>query len=351
MKPLLVAFCLLCALSPVQAASWQIDKALVRAVEAGDLAQVRKLIAQGADVNAVNDYGQTALARAARRGNYDAVKLLLDGGANANSASRGGGPLVVAAGGDYGDKSVALCRLLLARGADPNGQPDRTPLVAALGGLAGERQKLLHPPGPAGRPEAVQAMLKKSTETMLAILRLLIRSGADVNHEYRLGHLNDGTTPLGAAARAGSVEAMTLLLASGARDSPDYELGMAASSGSAPAVAFLLSRGANPNAWRSAFSHNTALLEAAEADAPDCIRLLVNAGADVNAQGGQGYTALTREMSRLKPSVAVVKLLLAHGADPNLATEDGTTPLHLAEEAKEPGLITWLKSAGARESP
>ncbi len=349
MRRLLVALWLLCVLPPAQAGPWETNRALVSAVDAGSLAQIRRLIAQGADVNAVNDFGEPALERAVQAGNSDAARLLLARGADVNRGSRRGTPLVVAAEGDHGDKSIALCRLLLAHGADPNADTHRVPLVAALGALGWCSRMTLHPLGPAGRPEVVQAMIQKRTRTALAILRLLIGSGADVNHKDNMGHLNDRTTPLGAAARAGSVEAMRLLLASGARDYPGYELGEAAASGSAPAVAFLLSRGANPNGWRSAFSHNTALLNAVEADAPDCIRLLVNAGADVNAQGGQGYTALTHEMSRLKPSVAAVKLLLAHGADPNLATEDGTTPLHLAEEAKEPELITLLKSAGAKK--
>jgi len=349
MRSLLVALCLLYTLSPARAASWETNKALVRAVEVGSLAQVRRLIAQGADVNACNDYGQTALERAARWGNYDAVRLLLDAGADVHHAGRGGGPLLVAVGGGYGDKSIAICRLLLARGADPNGLPNHTPLVSALDGLAGEQRGGLHPPGPIGRPEVVRAMLQKRTGTTLSILRMLIRGGADVNHEYRCGHLNDSTTPLGAAARVGSVEAMKLLLASGARDLPDYELGMAASSGSAPAVAFLLGRGAKPSAWRSAFNHNTALLEAAEADAPDCIRLLVNAGADVNARDDQGYTVLALMLSQVKPDVSLLKFLLTHGANPNIPDAQGRRPRDWMKQPKDRNLIALLEAAGAKK--
>ncbi len=349
MRHLPVALWLLCVLPPAQAGPWETNRALVSAVDAGSLAQIRRLIAQGADVNAVNDYGNPALEQAVQAGNSDAAKLLLDAGADVNHGSRRGTPLVVAAEGDYGDKSVALCRLLLAHGADPNGQPNRTPLVSSLRGLASVSNGIRRPLGPVGRLGVVQVMLQKRTETTLAILRLLIRSGANVNHKDNMGHLSDRTTPLTAAARAGSVEAMKLLLASGARDAPDYDLEEAATSGSVPAVAFLLSRGANPNGWRSAFNHNTALLNAVEADAPDCLRLLVNAGADVNVPNEEGRTPLAILVARTKPDIPLLKFLLAHGADPDVPDKEGHRPLDWMKQPRDAKLIALLQHAGAKK--
>ncbi len=349
MRHLPVALWLLCVLPPAQAGPWETNRALVSAVDAGSLAQIRRLIAQGADVNAVNDYGNPALEQAVQAGNSDAAKLLLDAGADVNHGSRRGTPLVVAAEGDYGDKSVALCRLLLAHGADPNANTHCVPLVAALGALGRCSRMTLPPLGSAGRPEVVQAIIQKRTRVALAILRLLIGSGADVNHKDNMGHLNDRTTPLTAAARAGSVEAMKLLLASGARDYPDYELGEAAASGVAPAVAFLLSRGANPNEWRSAFNHNTALLNAVEADAPDCLRLLVNAGADVNVPNEEGRTPLAILVARTKPDIPLLKFLLAHGADPDVPDKEGHRPLDWMKQPRDAKLIALLQHAGAKK--
>jgi ankyrin repeat protein len=44
-----------------------------------------------------------------------------------------------------------------------------------------------------------------------------------------------------------------------------------------------------------------------------------------------------------------VRLLLAHGADPNLADIEGKTPLMLAQENKRPGVVALLRQAGAKK--
>ena len=347
----LLALLLITLLPSASTARSEADTSLIKAAEDGDAVQIQRLIVHGADVNVLNNFGQTVLEWAAQHGNVAAVKLLLDAGADVSKPSRFGGPLIAASGGGFGVKSIAICRLLLSHGADPNGYANNTPIISALTGLSRSRNSIYHSFHSPRQPQGRQKMFQEQTETTLAILRMLIQSGADVNHEYRLGPFHDPLTPLTAAAGAGSVEAMSLLIKSGAHTDPIYlnvALGPAASSGSAPAVAMLLSHGADPNMRQYGYNHNSTLLEAAGADATESMELLVKSGSNVNAQGADGMTALTLVMQRIKPDLAAIKFLLAHGANPNIADKDGRTPLYRAKESKSAELMTLLENAGAK---
>ena len=69
--------------------------------------------------------------------------------------------------------------------------------------------------------------------------------------------------------------------------------------------------------------------------------------ADINDRGGaDGGTPLTA--ATLNGHAAVVRLLLAAGADPTAATVDGYTALHLAAQAGDVGAVVDLLRAGAR---
>lgn len=93
---------------------------LMAAAKAGDLEAVRRLIASGADVNAVDERGWTALIHAvydaeSKRGYADVVQALVDAGANVEAAiGYGVRPLMLAAG--YGEAEVVAT--LLNAGAD-----------------------------------------------------------------------------------------------------------------------------------------------------------------------------------------------------------------------------------------
>ena len=89
---------------------------LVGAVRDGDVAAVRRMLADGADPNApegVNDW--TPLMHAVHKNQIGSVAALLDGHADPNRAVNGGTPLMMAAGYGY----TPIVRLLLSRGADP----------------------------------------------------------------------------------------------------------------------------------------------------------------------------------------------------------------------------------------
>jgi len=86
--------------------------------KAGSAAVVRELLKAGADVNAVTTNGAAPLHFAAQSGDPDAVGAMLDKGANANARETEWGqtPLVFAA--EY-DRPAAI-KVLLKRGADPS---------------------------------------------------------------------------------------------------------------------------------------------------------------------------------------------------------------------------------------
>ena len=104
----------------------------------------------------------------------------------------------------------------------------------------------------------------------------------------------------------------------------DDELLEAAETGNLAAVTSALQRGANVNARDGGFGR-TALMSASMRSLIPIMRVLLEAGAQVNLHGALGETALILAASgRGGESIEV---LLAGGADPNRADRDKKTPL------------------------
>jgi|GEM_PF-2666572 len=95
-------------------------------------------------------------------------------------------------------------------------------------------------------------------------------------------------------------------------------------------VTTLLRAGADPNATDD---QPPLVLCYAAYDLTPIARLLLEAGAQANARGRDGNTALLLAAGRNSP--AAVALLLEHGADPSAANQDGTTPLMYSVSAIE----------------
>ncbi len=104
--------------------------ALIEAVQSNQIAEVRKLVSNGADINMGVSGDGTALIVAAKNGNKEMVDTLLAMGANVDQAWSGdGNPLIAAS----AEGHVEIVARLLAAGADVNAvcHMDETSLITA----------------------------------------------------------------------------------------------------------------------------------------------------------------------------------------------------------------------------
>lgn len=92
------------------------DLQLMKVVPVGSVADVKILLGRGAQVNAVDQWGNTALFIAAREGEVEIVRTLLKAGADVDG--RGGAMTPLAAAALRGN--VAVARLLIRSGANVN---------------------------------------------------------------------------------------------------------------------------------------------------------------------------------------------------------------------------------------
>ena len=367
-----IAAAILCA-APSLAAGPP-DARLVEAAARGDAAQVRALLQQGADVNAPYGDGATALHWAAHRDDRELADLLMRAGAAVDASNDlGATPLWLA--GQNG--SAVLAERLLAAGADPNVAlvSGETPLMAAArSGNARLVELLIAAGADVNAKETRQgqtALMWAASQKHARAVKLLVAAGADVRARTKewmeyvqfaggatlgvLGgeielpqHRNGGYTPLTFAARAGGVEAAGVLLAAGADvDEPTGSgttpLVVAAHSGFGEFGAFLLDRGADPNLAAGGY---TALHAAILRSDAALVKALLAHGADPNARietatpvgrSSDDY-ALTLSLIGATPfwqaasynDVEIMSALLAGGADPGLTTPDGRTALAAA---------------------
>ncbi len=145
---------------------------LHQAAATGSAEAMRLLVAAGAEIDAVNDFGATPLMWAI--GEPEKVRILVSAGANVNARSKmGRTPLYLAA---AGDGSSATVKLLLERGA----KVEDAALVAA------------------------------AAANDLASIRLLLDKGANVNAKDEAGR-----TLLMHAAGNGNLKVVELLLSKG----------------------------------------------------------------------------------------------------------------------------------------
>jgi ankyrin repeat protein len=160
------------------------------------------------------------------------------------------------------------------------------------------------------RPDAFEAAALGDTERLRAAL--------DAEPSALTRFSNDGWTLLHLAAFFGHVDALRLLLERGA--------GTGAVSLNGPRNTPLHAGVAGPAAL-------------------DAARLLVAAGADVNARQNGGYTAL--HSAAQHGSVPLIDVLLDGGADPDLPTEDGRRAIDFARERGHAEAAAHLAARGA----
>jgi ankyrin repeat protein len=147
----------------------------------------------------------------------------------------------------------------------------------------------------------------------LAAARLFLEKGADVRERD-----DNGYALIHDVSFRGDLAMLKLLLLAGAdvndvSGGGSWPLHDACGAGNAGAVSYLLTVGANPNLTSSG---GTALFAAVSSDSLDCVRLLAEAGADLNATDCDEWTSLFHLRS-----VEVAQYLLDHGANPGISDQ------------------------------
>lgn len=267
--------------------------ALVRAVRNRETAAWQALLQQKAGLDARDSAGNTALHLAALNHDAAAVRALLAAGAAVDARNAGDAtPLL------YGAGSAEIVRLLLAQRADPNAgsKLKYTPLMAAaMQPQTFESVQLLVAAG-----ADVRAVRNTSTDTVLD--RAVLggdRRTIDLLLEKKPAQeaLNSA---LIAATADGDIALVRLLLEKGADINYDgrftgHALNVALF-GEYPDIArLLLERGASPHARSSLALATPAMVWSAYNQSGDAsvARALRAAGAEINAADAQNATALT----------------------------------------------------------
>lgn len=153
-------------------------------------------------------------------------------------------------------------------------------------------------------------------EKVEAMARMLMGAGGDIDGEC--GESRGAKSPLEFAA-CGSLEMLKGLLAAGANPRAGFALNFAAGSWhkeSSQCVSRLLRAGGDPN-----LKHDGAapLLGAIEVNNPEKARMLIDAGANLDAVSAEGFSLLA--VAAIRGAARCVSLLLVEGFDPDERTE------------------------------
>ncbi len=315
------------------------------AVYRGNVAEVEHLLRAGANVSAANDYGATPMMLAAVKGNVAIIKLLLEAGADPESPNA--------------DGQTAL--MLVAR----TGNVEAAKILLRHGAHVDERE----------RWRGQTALMWASALRQPQMMELLLSHGADVNaraaiYDYER-HITaegraksedtGGLTPLLYAARDNCMACVNVLIAH------HVDINLPDPDGFAPVTIAILNSnwdiakrlilaGSDVNQWdiygqgplyaaidkgNAAFGRN-AIDPPNQATEHEIVSLLLDRGANPNMQlfyrpksagfGGFGASRGTTPLIRAAADgdVAVVKMLLAHGADVHLFQADHETPMMAA---------------------
>jgi ankyrin repeat protein len=375
---------LLSVAGPLSAAGSDVADAAMQ----GNKEAVRSLLQKKANVNTQQIDGTTALHWAVQADDLDMADLLIHAGANVSAMNRAGAaPMLLAA----FNGNAAMIEKLIKAGADPNAAltkfGDTALMMTAKTGKADAVKVLLDHSAQVNARETwgdTTALMWAVSEHHPTIVKMLVEHGADVNARSKFvpsasGRGFEGTTPVAAkpdqrpeefasglltplmfAAREDDMESARLLVAGGADlnavggDGKDA-LSLAAFSGSYNIASFLVDSHAKVN--QADAQRFTPLFWAVERrnmetapnfpwmvtiDPLPLIQKLLDAGADPNALVNNTPRARMRDGSprivfatalmraAFSGDVELVKLLLAHGADPHIASRDRETSLMAA---------------------
>jgi ankyrin len=342
--------------------------ALHWAVYRDDLATVDLLLKAGANARAANGFGATPLSLAAENGNALITERLLDAGVDPNERVRNSDTALMLA---ARTGNLATMKVLLDRGADVNANETTrgtTALMwaAAQGHAAAVRllvdrgANITAVSAPAWQARPVR--YAKATDPRPAQGRNQDLVVSEVGPRSTRGTEGGGLTPLVYAVRANDLESVRILLTAGADVNQVTHYGwspllVATQNRYYQLGSFLLDHGADPNVankggWSPLYiAVDNRNIEGGDypvrkpdMDTLEFIKKLIDRGAHVNWRVQEstwfrtvftsqwvhedGATAFWRASQ--SSDLAVMQLLLDHGADPNIATNIGVTPLQVA---------------------
>ncbi|RDW59222.1 hypothetical protein BP5796_12146 [Coleophoma crateriformis] len=321
------------------------------------------LIASGSNVNAQDAEDCTALVYAAEQGHADIVALLLSNSANTNSHDHDGdSPLHLAA----SHNRVDVTKLLLAAGMSPKRKKskctpelileqlgddsDQTPLQYAC--RRGHTQIITLFLEHIDDNDACRCLLWSVQSRKPEAVRVILQTG-----KAPVDVFVGGRTALAIAADLMEPDLMEVLLQHGADPNlrMEKERWYGREDDANAEIKFKLQPKNGPTAlhFLAGVKGNTSIWGDKERG-EKCVRLLVDAGADINAQAVGNNTPLHyackkrflmfREIGSTEEIMA--ELLLQYGADPNARCSEGTTALHKMTPQR-PNLVDILVRNGA----
>ena len=252
---------------------------------------VKMFLNAGSDPNIKNERDESLLYISCLLDNIPLIKLLLSAGANVEEGAGGDNvyqtPLALAC----EDVDLKIMKILLDAGADPNNYKEESLISWVIGSDEPISKKILG-------------------------LRLLLDAGTDLNKINDYGNIDWSFNQV-------------------VQDDDNVDI-----------VKLLLENGLNPN--NEKYFRNS-LYIASENGALENIKVLINAGADIDLESpyyNLGKTALI--IASQNNNLDIVELLLDAGANPNKQDIEGNTPLFISlEEDVSENIIQILLEAGA----
>ena len=285
---------------------------------------------QGANIDARDSNGNTALHKASKNGHATVVQVLLDSGATVSLQDRDRRDALLWA---VFNNRLSVARLLLQNGADSRACPtfyehSDSYDYATMYGYEEMLEILVgHEVDVPRLNERIESVLyRASREGHEGVLRLLIRRAKDWNISKQ--HL---TVAMASAANRGRVAVMKMLFEAGAVVNPS-----------------LLLVGDSPRETIFKKDVNPPLHEAVNRDHLDCVAWLLANGADANALGAEGDSALVEKCRKHfdkghQDTIVILHHLLEKGADPSMVDiKFGRTSLEWAVVAGDADIVELL---------